>query len=93
MTLSDHSSSIGPNTSLEKYAESLRNESITKLKITEDKEKNSKEKDLTNHYYLEVSYYLKIPPNIANGSGYYEFFVELIKENNLWKIKSFTTSP
>ncbi|GEM_PF-5954956 len=83
------------NANLEDIVEELfKGRSIKNLKIIENKDKNSKELDPSNHFHLIISYDLEMlsstqPP----GSGYYYYFVDCIKEENMWKINTFATSP
>lgn len=78
---------------IESYKESLKFGEITNLVIEEvDYSELNLEKDRWPEYMLLISYNIDVSTG-KGPSGEQSYFVSFIKENNIWKIEHFSTSP
>lgn len=90
-----HDQFFAETTSLEEATLSFHGIDIENLEIVEDEEKNNLE-DQPDTFHLKITFHVTITSQGAKwaaGPGEHVRFVELIKQNERWKIRGLATSP
>jgi len=93
-TLSNENTIIAKNENLEIVASKYKGMLIRNL-VVKNSDENQKFKENYNTFRLVIKYNLEVIDEnpIPNGPGEYYYFVDFVKENNMWKIKNLSTSP